>query len=84
MADNLEVYKSIDKSLSINYPVLVPNLAGLENALKAGVKEIAIFGAASETFSQKNINCSIVFSLISKVFSFFFGKKRRKALKNSH
>lgn len=60
MADNTEVYNKIEKSPSINYPVLVPNLAGLDNALKAGVKEIAIFGAASETFSKKNINCSIV------------------------
>lgn len=60
MADNAEVYRSIAKLPNVSYPVLVPNLAGLENALKAGVKEIAIFGAASETFSRKNINCSIV------------------------
>ena len=64
MADNNEVYNKIEKSASINYPVLVPNLAGLDNALKAGAKEIAIFGAASETFSKKNINCSIVFYII--------------------
>ena len=82
MADNAEVYKSIEKSLNINYPVLVPNLAGLENALKAGVKEIAVFGAASETFSQKNINCSIVFSLITRILSIFsiFGLKKAESI----
>lgn len=63
MADNHEVYKNINKNILINYPVLVPNLAGLENALKVGVKEIAIFGAASETFTKKNINCTIDESL---------------------
>ena len=40
--------------------VLVPNLKGLEQALSVGVKEIAVFGAASETFTKKNINCTIV------------------------
>lgn len=43
----------------MSYPVLVPNLRGLESACKVGVKEIAVFAAASESFSQKNINCSI-------------------------
>ncbi|WP_424945938.1 hydroxymethylglutaryl-CoA lyase [Candidatus Spongiihabitans sp.] len=47
----------------IHFPVLVPNQAGLEKALAAGAKEIAIFAAASETFSQKNINCSIAESM---------------------
>ena len=47
----------------MNFPVLVPNIKGLESALKVGVKEIAIFGAASESFSKKNINCSIEDSL---------------------
>ncbi len=46
-----------------HFPVLVPNQNGLEKALAAGVKEIAIFAAASETFSQKNINCSIAESI---------------------
>lgn len=59
MADNIELYKQIKKYPDISYPVLVPNLKGLDNALKVGVKEIAIFGAASETFTKKNINCSI-------------------------
>lgn len=59
MADSTKVFKNINKKLNINYPVLVPNLKGLETAIALGVKEIAIFGSASETFSQKNINCSI-------------------------
>lgn len=63
MADNSEVYSKIEKVSGINYPVLVPNVAGLTNALKVGVKEIAIFGAASETFTKKNINCTIDESL---------------------
>ncbi|XP_034178913.2 hydroxymethylglutaryl-CoA lyase [Osmia lignaria lignaria] len=59
MADNAEVYQKINKKPDISYPVLVPNIKGLENALKVGVKEIAVFAAASETFSRKNTNCSI-------------------------
>jgi len=43
----------------VSYPVLVPNVKGMESALKSGVKEIAVFGAASEAFTQKNIKCSI-------------------------
>ena len=48
---------------NIVFPVLVPNLKGFEAAINAGAAEIAIFGSASETFSQKNINCSIHESL---------------------
>jgi hydroxymethylglutaryl-CoA lyase len=59
MADHTQVMEGIHRHPNISYPVLVPNLQGLEAALKAGAKEIAIFTAASETFSQKNINCSI-------------------------
>jgi hydroxymethylglutaryl-CoA lyase len=47
----------------VSYPVLVPNLKGFEQALAAGAEEIAVFAAASEAFSQKNINCSIAESL---------------------
>jgi hydroxymethylglutaryl-CoA lyase len=47
----------------VNLPVLTPNQKGLDSALAAGAKEIAIFGAASESFTQKNINCSIDESL---------------------
>lgn len=63
MGDNAEVFKGINKKAGVSYPVLVPNVKGLETALKVGVQEIAVFGAASETFSQKNINCSIEESL---------------------
>ncbi|XP_015178124.1 PREDICTED: hydroxymethylglutaryl-CoA lyase, mitochondrial [Polistes dominula] len=63
MADNVELYKQIKKNPDVSYPVLVPNLKGLDNALKVGVKEIAIFGAASETFTKKNINCTIAESV---------------------
>ncbi|XP_034943075.1 hydroxymethylglutaryl-CoA lyase, mitochondrial [Chelonus insularis] len=59
MQDNTAVFQGINKNSEISYPVLVPNLKGLESALTVGVKEIAIFGAASESFSLKNINCSI-------------------------
>ncbi|KAJ1552511.1 hypothetical protein HK096_011569, partial [Nowakowskiella sp. JEL0078] len=55
--------KSIERVPGISYPVLTPNLKGLESALKAGVEEVAIFGAASEAFSKKNINCSVEESL---------------------
>ncbi|XP_031843228.1 hydroxymethylglutaryl-CoA lyase [Nomia melanderi] len=59
MADNVHVFQMINKVPNISYPVLVPNIKGLESALKAGVKEIAVFSAASESFSKKNTNCSI-------------------------
>lgn len=63
MADNAEVMQGISRLPHVAYPVLVPNLKGLESALAAGAAEVAIFGAASEAFSQKNINCSIAESL---------------------
>jgi len=66
MADNAEVMVGIaglGGDDGISYPVLVPNLKGLEAALAAGAREVAVFGAASEAFSQKNINCSIADSL---------------------
>ncbi|MGX5174137.1 hydroxymethylglutaryl-CoA lyase [Aliikangiella sp. IMCC44653] len=59
MSDHLEIAKQLDFSGSVNYPVLTPNLKGFENALSCGVKEVAVFAAASESFSKKNINCSI-------------------------
>lgn len=59
MADHTEVMRSIRRKTGVSYPVLVPNMRGLEAALATGVTEIAIFGAASESFSRKNINCSI-------------------------
>ena len=65
MADHKEVLKSLNNSNynDISFPVLVPNIKGLHAALESGATEIAIFGAASESFSKKNINCSIKDSL---------------------
>ncbi|PXX49108.1 MULTISPECIES: hydroxymethylglutaryl-CoA lyase [Aquitalea] len=63
MADSLQVLQALDLSGPVSYPVLVPNDKGMEQALAAGVREIAVFGAASESFSQKNINASIADSL---------------------
>ena len=63
MADTDRVFAAIRKKQDVSYPVLVPNEKGMESALAAGVKEIAVFAAASESFSQKNINCSIAQSL---------------------
>ena len=60
MADSSDVFTRIDKKEGVSYPVLVPNMKGLEQALKVGVKEISVFTAASEKFCNKNINCSIV------------------------
>lgn len=60
MAGTAEVLAGLTRVPDVAYPVLVPNMTGLEAALAAdGVGEIAIFGAASESFSRKNINCSI-------------------------
>ena len=59
MADAHELFTSIAKKDDVSYPVLVPNVRGLEQALDAGVEEIAIFVAASQLFSEKNIGCSI-------------------------
>ncbi|XP_001606475.1 hydroxymethylglutaryl-CoA lyase, mitochondrial [Nasonia vitripennis] len=63
MADSAEVYQGVEKNPNVEYSVLVPNLKGLDKALKLGVKEVVLFTAASETFNQKNINCSIAESL---------------------
>ena len=57
MADSEEVLRHLRRQAGVSYPVLVPNMKGLERALAVGVEEIAIFAAASETFSQRNINC---------------------------
>ncbi|HSM92336.1 MAG TPA: hydroxymethylglutaryl-CoA lyase [Anaeromyxobacteraceae bacterium] len=63
LADGAEVLRGLRRKAGVAYPVLVPNLRGLEDALAAGAREIAVFGAASETFSRRNINCSIAESL---------------------
>lgn len=59
MADSAAVLEKIARAPGVSYPVLVPNRQGLEAALQAGARDIAIFTAASETFSRKNTNCSI-------------------------
>jgi hydroxymethylglutaryl-CoA lyase len=63
MADHTEVLERIRRRPGVSYPVLTPNLKGYEAARAAGATEVAVFGAASETFSKKNINCSIAESL---------------------
>ncbi len=63
MADAAEVMAGISRRPGTSYPVLVPNLRGFEAALAAKAEEVAVFAAASETFSQRNINCSIAESL---------------------
>ncbi|HKC44546.1 MAG TPA: hydroxymethylglutaryl-CoA lyase, partial [Burkholderiales bacterium] len=63
MADHTAVLKAVRRKPGVAYPVLVPNMKGFEAAAAAGAEEIAVFGAASETFSRKNINASIAESL---------------------
>ncbi|MEO8717336.1 MAG: hydroxymethylglutaryl-CoA lyase [Burkholderiales bacterium] len=63
MADHTEVLEGIRRKPGVSYPVLTPNLKGFQAALAAGATEVAVFGAASESFSKKNINCSIAESL---------------------
>ena len=63
MGDAAQVMAGIQRKPGVCYSALTPNLRGFENALAAGVNEVAVFGAASESFSQKNINCSIAESL---------------------
>jgi hydroxymethylglutaryl-CoA lyase len=59
MADNAQVMAAIRRKPGVSYPVLVPNRKGLDAALAAGAQEVVVFGAATETFSRKNTNCSI-------------------------
>ncbi|MBB6308534.1 hydroxymethylglutaryl-CoA lyase [Xanthobacter tagetidis] len=63
MADTIEVLAALKRRPGVRYSVLTPNLKGLEQALAAGIEEVAVFAAASEAFSQKNINCTIAESL---------------------
>jgi isopropylmalate/homocitrate/citramalate synthase len=63
MADNAEVMQRIARKPGVSYPVLVPNMKGFEAALAARAEEVAVFVAASEAFSRRNINCSIAESL---------------------
>src|SRR5258708_1502843 len=63
MADHTEVLEGIRRRPGVSYPVLTPNLKGFEAARAAGATEVAVFAAASEAFSKKNINCSIAEAL---------------------
>lgn len=63
MADSEQVFAGIKRRAGVRYCALTPNLRGFERALAAGADEVAIFAVASETFSRKNINCSIAESL---------------------
>ncbi|MBF8221211.1 hydroxymethylglutaryl-CoA lyase [Halomonas sp. 328] len=63
MADHREVMLGLTRRPGVVYSALTPNLKGLEAALACGTEEVAVFGAASEAFSQKNINCSVAESL---------------------
>ena len=59
MADNAQVMAGIRRRPGVVYPVLVPNMKGLEAAIAAGAEEVVVFGAATESFSKRNTNCSI-------------------------
>ncbi|KAF9425929.1 hypothetical protein BGZ76_003017 [Entomortierella beljakovae] len=59
MGDAKKVITSIIKKENVNYPCLTPNIKGLDSAIEAGVKEVAVFLAASDSFSKKNINCTV-------------------------
>lgn len=63
LADGADVLRGIKQMPNIHYPVLIPNVKGLERALAAGAKEVAIFTTPSEAFSQKNTNCSVAESM---------------------
>jgi hydroxymethylglutaryl-CoA lyase len=64
MGDHTQVMAKIQRKAGICYPVLVPNLKGLKAAIAAGATDVAVFASASESFSQKNINCSIEESFV--------------------
>jgi len=59
MADHAQLLRVLPRRPGVDYPVLTPNLQGFESALAAGADHVAVFAAASEAFSKKNINCSI-------------------------
>ncbi|MCP4045687.1 MAG: hydroxymethylglutaryl-CoA lyase [Gammaproteobacteria bacterium] len=63
MADTESVIAGLNLQSDTRYPVLVPNMTGFERALESGVREIAVFTAASESFSKRNTNCSIAESI---------------------
>jgi len=63
MATSTEIFEKLKRNKAVTYAALTPNMKGFEAALAVGADEVAIFGAASQSFSQKNINCSIEESL---------------------
>jgi len=63
MADSEAVFEAIERRPGVRYTALTPNMRGFERAVAAGADEVAVFGAASEAFSLKNINCSVAESL---------------------
>ena len=63
MADSAAVFEKINRRDNVSYAALTPNIKGFERAIEANANEVAIFASASESFSQKNINCSIAESL---------------------
>jgi len=63
MGDHAELMRTLKRRAGVSYPVLTPNLQGFEAALAAGADHVAVFAAASEAFSKKNINCSIAESI---------------------
>lgn len=78
MADSGEVLRRLEQRQGVTYTTLVPNLKGLDAALDVGCREVAVFAAASEAFSQKNINCSIAESL--ERFQPVLGKAREQGV----
>ncbi|XP_054886143.1 3-hydroxy-3-methylglutaryl-CoA lyase, cytoplasmic isoform X3 [Poeciliopsis prolifica] len=64
MADHTDVVKGIQRVPQVQYPVLTPNIQGFQDAVAAGATEVVVFGSASETFSRRNINCSISESML--------------------
>ena len=64
LADAAEVMAALQPRVGVEYPVLVPNVQGLERALAAGAKHVAVFTAASDAFNRKNINCDVAESLV--------------------
>jgi isopropylmalate/homocitrate/citramalate synthase len=79
MADHTEVLERIRRKPGVSYPVLTPNLKGFEAARAAGAREVAVFAAASEAFSKKNINCSIAESM--ERFAPIFPEAKNSGLK---
>ncbi|XP_029690817.1 3-hydroxy-3-methylglutaryl-CoA lyase, cytoplasmic isoform X2 [Takifugu rubripes] len=64
MADHTDVLRGIQRAPHVQYPVLTPNIQGFQDAVAAGASEVAVFGSVSETFSKKNINCTIDESML--------------------